>query len=98
MRSLSRMGARGGDCSFLEQDTEDMFWNIPKDEVFRAVRWACSMVRKRPKTLYFSIAKAGLKQLDKLAKASLKILFLFSKMELNRYVTFDVRLNNLFTL
>ena len=70
LRCLQRSGLLQEDCSFLEQDMEDMFWNTPKDEVFKSVRWACNMLRKRYKTLFFAITKGGLKHLDRLGKAS----------------------------
>ena len=52
LRSLQRLMAHmqhplDTNCLFLEQDMEDTFWNIPKDEAFRALKWGCGMLSKR---------------------------------------------------
>ena len=78
LKSLQRLTShiqRPGDtiCLFLEQNMEDTFKNIPKDGVTRAVKWGCGRLRKRPKTVWFVVAKGGLKHLDRIGQASYEV-------------------------
>ena len=98
LRCLGRYGLPQNKCSFLEQNMEDMFWKIPKNEVFKSITWACNTLRKRHTTLFFALAKGGLKHLDRLGKASASAYFVLDEEQLLRYVKFDVMYNNLFCL
>ena len=77
---------------------DDMFWNIPKHEVLKAIRWGCTTLRRRQKVLWFAIAKGGLKNLDRCGTATSEYFYIFSEEELLRFVDFDTYLNKLFTV
>ena len=74
--------------NFIEQDMNYMFWNIPKDE-----GWGT-----KSHLMHLSIAKQGLKHLDRHGKASSKDFFVLSKVELLGFVEYDIYYNKLFTI
>ena len=53
-----------------EKDMQDMYWEIPKDQVLQSFNWAVSHLgdaRRHPIT-YFAIHRGGDKVLDRLGK------------------------------
>ena len=58
---MRRLSAPSGSKLFWE-NTEDMFWEIPKDDILTPVRWACSLVKPGTgaESLMFAIAKGHL--------------------------------------
>ena len=54
----------------LEQDMEDMYWEVPKDEMLQSLTWALALLSKGKTELFFSLAKGGLNELDRVGTAS----------------------------
>ena len=77
---------KGVTYNFIEQDMNDIFWNIRKDEVLKAISWVCATIKDRQTCLHLSFAKQGLKHLDRHGKASSKDFFVFGEVELLRFV------------
>ena len=101
LRALGRLTncmGEGVTYNFIEPDITDMFWNIPKDEVLKAIFWSCATLKGRQRCLHLSTAKQGLKRLDRYGKASSKDFFVFSEVELLRFVEYDIYSHNLFTI
>ena len=77
---------------------DNMFWEIPQHEAVQSVTWAFDACRKGKNDLWFSLARGGGKALDRIGKASGTQFFLVSESAVRRFVEFDTRLNNLFTI
>ena len=77
---------------------EDMFWEIPTEEVFRALKWAFDTVHKQKRALWFSIAKGGLSRRDRIGKASASDYVIIHSDQVRKYVEFDLHHCNLFAL
>ena len=93
-----RVAATPRQNDLCEMDMDDMFWEIPTQEVFQSLEWALGEIKGRRDHLWFSIAKGGLRERDRLGRASSKDYDIFEDEEVTRYVTYDVRSCNLFTL
>ena len=77
---------------------DNMFWEIPQHEAVQSVTWAFDACRKGKNDVWFSLARGGEKALDRMGKASGTQFFLVSESAVRRFVEFDTRLNNLFTI
>ena len=81
-----------------EMDMEGMFWEIPTEEFFLALQWVLETASKRRRALWFSIAKGGFSQRDRVGRASSLDYIVISCDQVLRYVEFDARFCNLFAL
>ena len=54
----------------MKKDMEDMFWEIPTSEIILALEWAAKHLKGSRSSLWFSIAKGGLRHLDRIGLAS----------------------------
>ena len=100
-RAVSRFIAQmGGNCllTLSEMDMDDMFWEIPTQEVFKAVEWAIRHVKGGGGQLFFSLAKGNMRQLDWLGSSSGKSFVVLSPTEVEQFVKFDVTDCNLLVL
>ena len=75
-----------------------MFWEIPLDQIVMAIDWAHSTLAGARDNLWFSIAKGGQKQLDRIGIASSSDFTPIPFQEVKHYVTFDTKFCNLYTL
>ena len=47
--AATRLVGRQGDMKCLEQDMDDMYWEVPKDEVLQSLTWAVDLLpREKP--------------------------------------------------
>jgi hypothetical protein len=81
----------------MEMDMEDMFWEIPKQEVAKALKWAIRLVKKGKKEQWFCLHKRGMKKLDRLGKGASNDFLNMSDDQVLRYVLFDIHEDTLFT-
>ena len=82
-----------------EGDMDEQYWNIPRDEVEKALEWALSLLRKhvRCEHVWFSLGKLD-KNLDIVGKASGPYHIVISQDELSRYVKWDLHHSTILTL
>ena len=98
---LHTRAAYGGDPippKCMEKDMDDMFWEIPLDQIMIALEWAHKKLRGKRQNLWFSIAKGGQRHLDRVGTASSSDFTTISFEEVKRYVLFDSEFCNLFTI
>ena len=87
-----------GDAECMEKDMEDMFWEIPTSEIVLGLEWAAKYLKGSRSRLWFSIAKGGLRHLDRIGLASSSDFYGINFDQVLRYVLFDISQCNLFTL
>ena len=76
-----------------------MFWEIPTTEITLALEWAAKHLKGSRSNIWFSIAKGGLRHLDRIGLASSSDFYGINFDQVKRYVLFDAsQCNNLFTL
>ena len=76
-----------------------MFWEIPTAETTPALEWASKHLKGSRTNLWFSIAKGGLRHLDKIGLASSSDFYGINFDQVKRYVLFVAsQCSNLFTL
>ena len=80
----------------MEMDMEDMFWEIPKKEVAKALKWAIRLVNEGKKGQWFCLHKHGMKKLDRPGKGASEDFVNMSGEQVLRYVLFDIREDTLF--
>lgn len=90
----------GGGCPLIlaEMDMDDMFWEIPTQEVFQAVKWAIKRAKGDGGKNFFSLAKGNMRQLDWLGASSGKSFMVLSSNEVKQFVEFNVTKCNLLVL
>ena len=49
----------------------DMLWEIPQEEVAKALDWAMQIVRGRKELQWFCLHRQGVKKLDRLGRGSI---------------------------
>ena len=54
----------------IEMDMEDMFWEIPEEEVAKALDWAMRLARGKKEILRFCLHRRGVRKLDRLGRGS----------------------------
>ena len=66
VRAILRLGGPTAGTRFLEQDMQNIFWEIPNLEAMECVRWVISLVHpnREPDASMFAVCKRGLKHLD----------------------------------
>ena len=74
----------------MEMDMEDMFWEIPQEEVGQALEWAMKMVRGGKDLQWFCLHRRGMRKLDRLGKGASSDYVSVSEEEVLRYVLFDI--------
>ena len=74
----------------MEMDMEDMFWEIPQEEVGQAMKWAMKMVRGGEGLQWFCLHRRGMRKLDRLGKGASSDYVSVSEEEVLRYVLFDI--------
>ena len=90
----TRLRGHNDRVEFRERDMNDMFWEIPKEEAMAAIRWAMTTVREktRGKKAWFSIARGGEKDLDRVGSCSSRNFYVLSEHEVLRFVDMDLKL------
>ena len=84
-----------------ERDIDNAYWELDKGAVLEAVRQAARIVRTHRNVrggFWFSIAKGGLKSLDRVGKASDKGFRTIHLDEVVSFVNWDMHFNNLLCL
>jgi hypothetical protein len=96
----TRLRGNNDRVEFRERDMNDMFWEIPKEEAMAAIRWAMTTLREktRGKKAWFSIARGGEKDLDRVGSCSSKNFYVLPEHEVVRFVDFDLHCNTLLHL
>ena len=95
--------------SLAEMDMDDMFKQIPQDEVIESVDWIFSVLngsfrshRKKTnlkcKETWFSISKAGDRGLDRVGKSSARTFHVVHEDMVKRFLKFNLRGNTLLLL
>ena len=56
--AATRLVGRVGDMQWLKQDMEDMYREVPKDEMLQSLTWAPALLSKGETESFFSLAKA----------------------------------------
>ena len=74
----------------MEIDMEDMFWEIPQEEVAKALDWAMRLARGKKEILRFCLHRRGVRKLDRLGRGSSSDYVSISEEEVLRYVLFDI--------
>ena len=95
-----RLSADTTQIHVCEKDMQDMYWEIPKDQVLHFFNWAVSHLgdaRRHPIT-YFAIHRGGDKVLDRLGKGSEDQFRKIPVSFLYQYVHWELFHNTLFTL
>ena len=73
--TLSRISPSTSRVFLHEADMDDMFWNIPKDEIVPAIKSVLDSLREcamGKREFWFSLHRAGDKSLDRIGKCSLQ--------------------------
>ena len=81
----------------MEKDMDNIFWEIPQDQIMVALEWAHKKLRGGRNNLWFSRAKGGQRHLDRVGTASSSDYPTISFNQVKRYVVFDTKFCNLFT-
>ena len=84
-----------------ERDIDDAFWNVNKRKVANAVRKVAATVksyRRMHNTFCFSIAKGGLRMLDRVGHAADRNFRVFTINNVLDFVDWDLEDNTLFAL
>ena len=105
-RTVSRFDSQmGGGCPLIltEMDMDDMFWEIPTQEVFKAVEWAIKNVKGGGGQVFFSLAEGNMRQIDWLGASSSKSFTVLCSTKvllllIEPFVKFDVTECNLLVL
>ena len=87
--------------SLWERDIDNACWELNKTAVLDSVRKAASIVKSHRKIcggFWFSVAKGGLKSLDRIGKASDKGFRTIDLDEVVSFVDWDMHCNNMFCL
>ena len=71
---------------FCEMDMDDMFWEMPTREIFKSLKWAMKELGQQKRAVWFSITKGGLKQRDRVRRASARDFWIVSSEEVKRSV------------
>ena len=79
----------GGGLECVEKDMEDMFREILTAEITLALEWAAKHLKGSRTNLWFSIAKGGLRHLDRIGLASFSDFYGINFDQVKRYVPFD---------
>ena len=82
----------------LEQDMEDMYWEVPKDEMLQSLTWAIDLLSKGKTELLFSLAKGGLNELYRVCTASSDHFVVITGRQAKTYVEFELFDNCFFTM
>ena len=96
--AATRLVGQVGDIRFLEQDMEDMYWEVPKDEMLQSLTWALALLSKGKTVLSFSIAKGDLNELDRVGSASGEHFVVLTGRQVKIYVEFELFDNCFFTM
>ena len=96
--AATRLVGRKGDMCCVEQDKEDMYWAGPKDEMLQSLTWALDLLSKGKTELFFSLAKGGLNELDRVGEASNDHFVVIAGWQMKTYVEFELFDNCFFTM
>ena len=96
--AATRLVGREGDMRCLEHDMVDMYWEVPKDEMLQSLTWAPDLLSKGKTELFFSLAKGGLNELDRVGTASSDHFMVITGRQVKFYVEFELFDNCFFTM
>ena len=55
--AATRLVGHEGEMQCLEQDIEEIYWGVPKDEMPQSLKWALALLSKEKTDLFSSLAK-----------------------------------------
>jgi hypothetical protein len=96
---MARTNPQWSNSVGAEMDMDDMFWQIPKDEVIPSLTYLAKKLKgRRTGETWFTLDRIGDKKLDRMGKAPEKTSISVSLTEVLRYVEWDVFSNTLFVV
>ena len=75
-----------------------MYWEVPKEEMLQSLTWAMDLLGKGKTELFFSLAKGGLNELDRVGTASSNHFVVVTGRQVKTYVEFELFDNCFFTM
>ena len=96
--AATRLVGRQGKMKCLEQDMEDMYWEVPKEEMLQSLTGGMDLLGKGKTELFFSLAKGGLNELDRVGTASSDHFVVITGRQEKTYVEFELFDDCFFTM
>ena len=107
--SARRVGGSTANISLAEMDMDNMFWQIPQEDVVESVNWIFSILngsylsckpnsKLRKKEIWFSISKTGDRGLDRVGKSSARTFHIVHEDKVKRFLAFNLKGNSLLSL